>query len=64
MEFDIGTILSVVSFALANPIVLGALVGLFVGWNLPQPAFAKYIQDKVVGFLSVVWNKIRNNDGA
>lgn len=26
-------------------------VGAFVGWNLPQPAFAKSIQEKVVAFV-------------
>lgn len=25
-------------------------VGIVIGWNLPQPPWAKEIQDKVVGF--------------
>jgi len=25
-------------------------VGVFVGWNLPQPAWASWVQDKVLGF--------------
>lgn len=59
---DIGSILSAVSFIFGNPLVLGAVVGLFVGWNLPQPAFAKTIQDKVVVGLSYVWNKFKNKN--
>jgi len=35
---------------------------LFVGWNLPQPAFAKTIQDKVVVGLSYVWNKFKKKN--
>jgi hypothetical protein len=27
------------------------LIGAFIGWNLPQPAWAKNIQDKVIGML-------------
>jgi hypothetical protein len=26
------------------------LAGLFVGWNFKQPAYAKFIQDKVVAY--------------
>lgn len=26
------------------------LIGVVVGWNLPQPQFAKDIQAKIVGF--------------
>ena len=28
--------------------LLTLLIGMFIGWNLPQPAWAKAIQDKVV----------------
>ncbi len=31
---------------------VGVFVGAFVGWNLPQPAWAKDIQDKVTNW----WN--------
>lgn len=31
---------------------VGVLVGAFVGWNLPQPTWAKDIQDKVTNW----WN--------
>lgn len=29
--------------------LLWVAVGAFVGWNLPQPALARYVQNKVVG---------------
>ena len=29
--------------------ILGAIVGLVIGWNLPQPKWAKDLQDKVTG---------------
>lgn len=29
-------------------------VGALVGWNLPQPAFAKTAQDKIVGFFKSI----------
>lgn len=64
MDFDIGTILSVLSFALANPFVLGGVIGLFLGWNLPQPAVAKALQEKVVAMLSAFWNKFKKDDSA
>lgn len=25
----------------------GLLIGAFIGWNMPQPAWAKYVQEKV-----------------
>jgi hypothetical protein len=28
--------------------LLALVIGMFIGWNLPQPAWAKAIQDKVV----------------
>lgn len=28
--------------------IIWTLVGLFIGWNLPQPQIAKDIQDKIV----------------
>lgn len=30
--------------------ILLVAVGVFVGWAVPQPAWAKTIQDKVTGF--------------
>ena len=41
------------------PTAIVAVVMLFVGWNLPQPAWAKYVQDKVVGFFGGLWNKAK-----
>ena len=32
--------------------LLAILVGLFIGWNLPQPAFAKALQEKIVALLN------------
>lgn len=31
-------------------ILLWVAVGVFVGWNFPQPFWAKAIQDKISGF--------------
>ena len=28
--------------------IIWIIVGLFIGWNLPQPAFAKHVQDKIM----------------
>ena len=61
MDFDIGSVLSVVNFVLGNPLVLGGVVGLFVGWNLPQPSWAKYVQDKLVAGLRYVWGLFNDN---
>lgn len=33
------------------------LVGMFIGWNLPQPPWAKELQDKVVGAVKAVLGK-------
>lgn len=62
MDFDIGTILAVLNFVFANKLILGVVIGLFVGWNLPQPAFAKTIQDKIVQWVSVAWSKLRSKN--
>lgn len=57
MDFDIGSILAVVNFVFANPIVLGGLIGAFIGWNFPQPAYAKWAQDKIVGLFRKAFAK-------
>ena len=62
MDFDIGSVLTILSFLFANKLFLGGAVGLFFGWNLPQPAFAKVIQNKMVGWISVLWNKFKNKE--
>jgi hypothetical protein len=28
------------------------LIGMFIGWNLPQPAWARAIQDKISGLFN------------
>lgn len=61
MDFDLGSILNAINFIIANKLVLGGVIGVFVGWNLPQPGFAKTIQDKVVSGLSWVWSKFKSN---
>lgn len=33
------------------------LIGMFIGWNLPQPAYAKMIQDKVVAWFKGFFNR-------
>jgi len=36
------------------------VIGMFIGWNLPQPAYAKFIQDK---FLNIIRNLLSNKNG-
>jgi len=57
MDFDLGAVLTVVNFIFANPIVLTGVVALFLGWNLPQPKFAKYVQDKIVAGFKYIFAK-------
>ncbi len=37
--------------------VFWVLVGMFVGWNLPQPPWAKELQDKVVNAVKAILGK-------
>ena len=32
-------------------VIIYILIGAFVGWNLPQPSWAKNIQDRIVGLV-------------
>jgi len=32
-------------------IIIWLAIGAFIGWNLPQPAWAKAIQDKVMSII-------------
>jgi len=59
MDFDLGAVLTVLNFVFANPLVLVGVLGAFLGWNLPQPKFAKYIQDKIVAGVKYVVAKFR-----
>jgi len=36
------------------------IIGIFIGWNLPQPAWARIIQDKVVGLVRSIFHKGAN----
>ncbi len=36
------------------------VIGIFIGWNLPQPPWAKIFQDNVVGFLRTLLDKNSN----
>jgi len=36
------------------------VIGVFIGWNLPQPTWAKIIQDKVVGLVRSLFDKSTN----
>ena len=37
--------------------ILYIIIGMFIGWNLPQPKYAKYIQDKVLTLLRNLVNQ-------
>jgi len=31
--------------------LLVLIIGMFIGWNLPQPAWARSLQDKLLGMI-------------
>ena len=37
--------------------IITLLIGMFIGWNLPQPDWARAIQDKVMQMLNSASNK-------
>jgi len=39
-----------------NAIIILA-VGIIIGWNWPQPEWARDIQDKIVNWARSLWNK-------
>jgi len=45
---------------MTNTILL-ILIGAFVGWNLPQPVWAKWIQKKAIGVLKRIKAKFTKN---
>ena len=58
MDFDLISVLAVVSFLFANKFVLYGILCVFVAWNLPQPAWAKTLQDKVVALVKALYAKL------
>jgi hypothetical protein len=38
-------------------LLIGIIIGAFVGWNLAQPPWAKDIQDRVVGIVESLTKK-------
>jgi hypothetical protein len=36
------------------------VIGIFIGWNLPQPPWAKAFQNKVVGLVRSFFDKSSN----
>jgi hypothetical protein len=43
--------------ATAMTTLITLLIGMFIGWNLPQPDWARAIQDKVVSLFQSLINK-------
>lgn len=37
--------------------LLVLLIGILIGWNIPQPAYAKRLQDLVVGKIKELFGK-------
>ena len=37
--------------------LLVLVIGIFIGWNLPQPAWAKAFQDKLLGMIRGITGK-------
>jgi hypothetical protein len=35
------------------------LVGVFIGWNLPQPDWARQLQDRVLGLVRQVLRQVK-----
>jgi hypothetical protein len=38
-------------------ILFWTCVGILIGWNLPQPAWAKTLQEKIVAAIKAAWSK-------
>lgn len=38
-------------------IIVSVLIGIAIGWNLPQPAWAKYVQEKVTTWFKGIIQK-------
>ena len=37
--------------------IITLLIGMFIGWNLPQPDWAHAVQDKILGLLNSTTRK-------
>ena len=59
MEFDLNAVLTTIDFVFENKIMLGGVIGTFIGWNLPQPKLAVYLQAKVVAGVRYVFAKFK-----
>ena len=44
--------------------IFWVLVGLFIGWNLPQPTWAKYVQTMIMGWISKVSSMVKKASNA
>lgn len=40
---------------LKDPMVAWLVVGLLIGWNIPQPKIAKALQDRALAALKALW---------
>lgn len=38
------------------------IIGLFIGWNLPQPTWANYVQSIVMGWITKLSNMIKKGE--
>jgi len=55
-------LLDVIKLVFMNKYSFVLAVGLFLGWNLPQPERAKKLQDWVVALVTMLYNKIKNKN--
>ena len=42
--------------------IFWVLVGLFIGWNLPQPTWAKYVQTMIMSWVSKVSSMVKKGE--
>ena len=58
--FGIMEYFDVIKVIFMNKLTIVLAIGLFLGWNLPQPAKAKAFQDWVVKMGKLLIEKIKN----
>lgn len=56
--FELFELVKLLSFV-SNPMLFWLVVGLFIGWNVPQPTYAKMVQDKVVKLAKMLVTKFK-----